>query len=91
MKHLLMLLALLLVVRTAPAQAYKYIEEGLSSKRVYAIQKDGRGYMWFMTHAGMDRYDGNDFRHYRLHQQLSEEQLTSDLCYLFTDSQKEIG
>lgn len=90
MKHLLMLLALLLVVRTAPAQAYKYIEEGLSSKRVYAIQKDGRGYMWFMTHAGMDRYDGNDFRHYRLHQQLSEEQLTSDLCYLFTDSQKEI-
>lgn len=48
------------------AQIYKYlgIEDGLSNRRIYRIQKDGRGYMWFLTQEGMDRYDGKRIRHY---------------------------
>ena len=36
------------------AQIYKYlgIEDGLSNRRIYRIQKDGRGYMWFLTQEG---------------------------------------
>lgn len=50
------------------AQTYKYIgvEDGLSNRRVYAIQKGPKGYMWFLTHNGIDRYDGKDFKQYRL-------------------------
>ena len=35
----------------AAAQTYNYIgvEDGLSNRRVYAIQKGPKGYMWFLT------------------------------------------
>ncbi len=50
------------------AQSYKYIsvEDGLSNRRVYSILKDNKGYMWFLTHQGIDRYDGKTFKHYNL-------------------------
>ena len=34
----------------AAAQTYNYIgvEDGLSNRRVYAIQKGPKGYMWFL-------------------------------------------
>ena len=40
------------------AQTYKYIgiEDGLSNRRIFNIQKDAQGYMWFLTNEGMDRY-----------------------------------
>ena len=39
------------------AQTYKYIgiENGLSNRRIFNIQKDAQGYMWFLTNEGMDR------------------------------------
>ena len=50
------------------AQTYKYlgVEDGLSNRRIYAIQKGPKGYMWFLTHNGIDRYDGKNFKQYRL-------------------------
>ena len=50
------------------AQTYKYlgVEDGLSNRRVYAIQKGPKGYMWFLTHGGIDRFDGKRFKHYKL-------------------------
>ena len=44
------------------AQTYKYIgiEDGLSNRRIFNIQKDAQGYMWFLTNEGMDRYNGKD-------------------------------
>ena len=38
------------------AQTYKYIgiEDGLSNRRIFNIQKDAQGYMWFLTNEGMD-------------------------------------
>lgn len=50
------------------AQTYKYIGvgNGLSNRRVYSIHKDKKGYMWFLTQEGIDRYDGTLFKHYNL-------------------------
>ena len=44
------------------AQTYKYIgiEKGLSNRRIFNIQKDAQGYMWFLTNEGMDRYNGKE-------------------------------
>ena len=50
------------------AQTYKYIgvENGLSNRRIFDIQKDSTGYMWFLTNEGIDRYNGKDIKHYKL-------------------------
>ncbi|WP_290389505.1 two-component regulator propeller domain-containing protein [uncultured Bacteroides sp.] len=47
-------------------QIYKYIglEDGLNNQKIYHIQKDRRGYMWFLTQEGVDRYDGKQIKHY---------------------------
>lgn len=52
----------------ATAQTYKYIgvENGLSNRRIFDIQKDSVGYMWFLTNEGIDRYNGKDIKHYKL-------------------------
>lgn len=62
------LIILLLFPFSCIAQIYKYIgvEDGLSNRRVYSIQKDRKGYMWFLTHEGIDRYNGKEFKQYKL-------------------------
>ena len=66
MKKWLFLLVLLPL--TCIAQTYKYIgvEDGMSNRRVYSIQKGPKGYMWLLTHEGVDRYDGKEFKQYKL-------------------------
>lgn len=63
-----LLILFLLISLLSSAQTYKYIgvEDGLSNKRVYNIHQDKKGYMWFLTHEGIDRYDGKNFKHYSL-------------------------
>lgn len=74
------------------AQIYKYIgvEEGLSHRRVYAINKDSKGYMWFLTHSGIDRYDGKNIKTYRLMD--GEEELNSliNLNWLHLDKKGQL-
>ena len=36
-------------------------EEGLSQNTVYTIIQDRRGFMWFGTENGLNRFDGYDF------------------------------
>lgn len=71
------------------AQTYKYIgvENGLSNRQVYAIQKDKKGYMWFLTHDGIDRFNGKDFKSYKLMD--GEEEISSilNLNWLCLDPQ----
>ena len=38
------------------------LSNGLSSNQVTAIYKDKQGYMWFGTMAGLNRYDGYQFK-----------------------------
>ena len=41
------------------------IEEGLSSETVSAIMQDSKGYIWFGTWDGLNKYDGYTFTKYR--------------------------
>lgn len=58
----------LLTYSSCFAQNYRYIgvEDGLSSRKVYSVQKDRKGYMWFLTQEGIDRFDGKQFKYYKL-------------------------
>ncbi len=37
------------------------INDGLSLSSVYSIYQDTRGFMWFATEDGLNKYDGNEF------------------------------
>lgn len=69
-------------------QIYKYIglENGLNNQKIYHIQKDRLGYMWFLTQEGIDRYDGKHIKHYGF----SDENMKLDsriaLNWLYMDS-----
>lgn len=69
-------------------QIYKYIglENGLNNQKIYHIQKDRLGYMWFLTQEGIDRYDGKHIKHYGF----SDESMKLDsriaLNWLYMDS-----
>jgi signal transduction histidine kinase/ligand-binding sensor domain-containing protein/DNA-binding response OmpR family regulator len=40
------------------------IEQGLSSDYVVSIDQDKRGFMWFATESGLNRFDGKTFKTY---------------------------
>ena len=40
------------------------LKDGLSSNTIYGIYQDKIGYMWFGTTAGLNRFDGYEFRNY---------------------------
>lgn len=41
------------------------VEDGLSQNSVFCIHQDTRGFMWFGTNDGLNRFDGNSFKIYR--------------------------
>jgi len=41
------------------------VTAGLSNNHITSIYKDGRGFMWFGTVSGLNRYDGYQFRAFR--------------------------
>lgn len=66
MRRYLLFIFLLINATVSKGQIYKYIglENGLNNQKIYHIQKDRRGYMWFLTQEGVDRYDGKYIKHY---------------------------
>lgn len=41
------------------------VEDGLSQSTIFTILQDSRGYMWFGTDDGLDRYNGYNFKVYK--------------------------
>ncbi len=50
---------------TAPSFRRLGTDEGLSSDSVFCMLQDRRGFMWFGTFSGLDRYDGSKVLSYR--------------------------
>lgn len=67
MKATITSLIFLLLSLTVSSQTYKYIgiEEGLSNQKIYKIQKDARGYMWFLTIIRKSKFPQNPKRSVR--------------------------
>ena len=49
MKKWLFLILLFPLICVAQTYRYLGVEDGLSNRRVYCIQKDKTGYMWFLS------------------------------------------
>ena len=83
------LFLILLFPLTCVAQTYRYlgVEDGLSNRRVYCIQKDKTGYMWFLTHEGIDRYNGKEFKRYKLMDGDVEVNSLLNLNWLYIDQE----
>ena len=70
MRRILLLICLFVILVTpAVAQLYQYLDtqNGLSSRSSFIYnEKNKKGYMWFLTHEGIDRYNGKQYTHYSL-------------------------
>ena len=86
--YLACIILFLTTIHSSFGQAYKYIgvTEGLSDRRVLSIQKDRAGFMWFLTYTGIDRYDGKEIKHYRLHSEEGYISFYSERNILKTDT-----
>ena len=64
----LLLLTVLFSLSTAFGQIYKYVglEDGLSSRNVYAVQQSNGDFIWCLTDNGIDRYDGTEVSRYTI-------------------------
>ncbi|MEM8981906.1 MAG: two-component regulator propeller domain-containing protein [Pseudomonadota bacterium] len=51
----------------APPMRFKHLstEDGLAQASVMAIAQDDRGFLWFATENGINRYDGLEFLHFQ--------------------------
>lgn len=79
----------LLLANHVPAQLYRYLDirDGLSSRRVLSIEKDKKGYIWLLTHEGVDKYNGKEYVHYPLTDGEKKFQQFPNLNKLGQDSQ----
>lgn len=85
MKKWLFLLILFPLICYAQTYQYLGVEDGLSNRRVYSIKKDKIGYMWFLTHEGIDRYNGKEFKQYKLMDGDKEVNSLLNLNWLYLD------
>ena len=63
------------------------MENGLSNNEVYTIIQDSRGYMWFATGDGVNRYDGYDFKIFR-HDPNNQNSLSGNFVRAFHEDAK---
>ncbi|PKP50218.1 MAG: hypothetical protein CVT92_14630 [Bacteroidetes bacterium HGW-Bacteroidetes-1] len=73
---------------TAERIQFKHItiNDGLSQNAVFAILKDSKGFMWFGTKDGLNRYDGNNFVVYQ-HNPFDSTSISANyITELFEDS-----
>ncbi len=71
LRYMVLWSALIIGAQVCPAQlsqAYNYTyyrtSDGLCDEYVFKIFRDSRGFVWFCTSNGLDRFDGGDFVHY---------------------------
>lgn len=63
------------------------IEDGLSQATVETILQDSRGYMWFGTNDGLNRYNGYNFKVYRKEKKSSKGLTSNYISKVVEDKQ----
>ena len=82
-----------LIAAAPPAQAEELsfqhlsIEDGLSQGSVLCILQDSRGFMWFGTEEGLNRYDGNKFAYFKYKLEDPASLSDNSVWAIFEDSQ----
>lgn len=90
MKYIIYILLFSYLGYSTDIQIYRN-RNGLSNRRIFNIQKDTQGYMWFLTNEGMDRYNGKDIKHYKLNKEASTLDAPVRLGWLYTGPQLVYG
>ena len=94
--YLIVLVLLALPIIPAKAQEHiiqhqysfqkKTVDDGLSNNRINAISQDHRGFIWFGTNNGLDRYDGRQIINYK-HDPSEQGTISGNTIYsIFADS-----
>lgn len=78
----------------SPGSAMRFqritVQDGLSQNAVLAITQDQRGYMWFATEDGLNKYDGTLFTVFKHDEQDPSSLADSFVSSLWVDSQGEL-
>lgn len=76
----------------APKLEFKHItnEQGLSNTTIEAIFQDKRGFMWFGTRDGLNRYDGSQLVVYRYNSTDSNSISDNFIQYIYEDRQQQL-
>ncbi len=61
---------------------------GLSNSEITSIMQDSKGFMWFGTDDGLNKFDGYDITVYKYNSQLHNTIGGNSIRCLFEDSQK---
>lgn len=69
----LILCFLPLIIQASPLSIQRITtEDGLSNGYIMGIAQDRKGFIWFSTESGLNRYDGKQFRIYKRESPLNE-------------------
>lgn len=67
------------------------VERGLSQNSVFSILQDDKGYMWFGTWDGLNKFDGYNFTVYRANNSEAANQLSDETIYtIFEDEDQNL-
>ncbi|MBN2610370.1 MAG: response regulator [Bacteroidales bacterium] len=68
--------------------SHLHVEDGLSQSTVFSIYKDQKGFIWFGTRRGLNRYDGYDFEYF-MHDVKNPNSINSDIIYSIIGDKKD--
>ena len=86
--HAILLLLILVPLEAQDRFPFRELRkrDGLSQNSVVGIAQDGKGFMWFGTRDGLNRYDGDEFRVYRQERDDEHSLVYNDIRTLYFDA-----
>lgn len=93
MYKLISVIILLFVLPTSSLAKLSFdhisVIDGLSQSTVLSIRKDSRGFMWFGTRDGLNRYDGRTIKQYKNNPVDPNSLISDDYIYTIAEDQQQ--